>query len=67
MEMRRKENSTDPFLDPRTAQAEARHSKRRRRGALIYGFVDRIFYVALLVFVALGLKLFLEFVTPLLL
>jgi hypothetical protein len=54
----------DPFLDPRIVEAEARHSRRRRRGAQIHDVVDLIFYAALLVLVIMGLKLFVEFVTP---
>ena len=62
--MTKKDLDPDPFMDPRAVEADARHSRRRRRGALIYGVADRVFFGSLLVFVVLGFKLFLEFMFP---
>jgi len=62
--MTKKELNPDPFMDPRALEANARHSRRRRRGAMIYGVIDRVFFVSLLVFVVMGAKLFLEFMAP---
>ncbi len=44
----------DFFSDPRVVEAEARHSRRRRRAAVAFSLVERIFHMALLALVVLA-------------
>jgi hypothetical protein len=54
----------DFFTDPRIVQAEARHSRRRKRAARVFGLVDGVFHLALLALVVLAILRFLEVVFP---